>query len=104
MNRRLWIVGRSTALSAAASRNLGRYLRPPAGTHPWPEEIPPTFLDRFSKDRKPVRLTLVEPIVVEVSADVAWSGRAFRHPLRVLRVRPELDPNEVQVPGHLPLH
>ena len=60
------------------------------------------MLDRFSKDREPVRLTLVEPIVVEVSADVAWSGRAFRHPLRVLRVRPELDPNEVQVPAISP--
>ncbi|WAH99733.1 ATP-dependent DNA ligase [Arthrobacter sp. MMS18-M83] len=104
MNGRLWVVGRSTVLSAAASRNLGRYLRPPVRNHPWPEEIPASLLDRFSKDRDPVRLTLVEPIVVEVSADVAWSGRAFRHPLRVLRVRPELDPDDVQVPGHLPFH
>lgn len=62
MNGRLWIVGRSTVLTAAASRNLGRHLHPPAGNHPWPEEISPALLDRFTKDRDPVRLTLVEPM------------------------------------------
>ena len=45
-----------------------------------------------SARRGPITLTLVEPVVVEVSADVAWSGRSFRHSLRYLRVRPELDP------------
>lgn len=95
---RLWMVGRSSVLSAAMSRNLGRYLRRPVGNHPWPEEIPATLLDRFSKDEEPVRLTLVEPIVVEVSADVAWSGRAFRHSVRLLRVRPELHPDDVSSP------
>lgn len=43
----------------------------------------------------------MEPIVVEVTADGAWSGRAFRHPLRLVRARAELDPDEVQVPGIL---
>lgn len=43
-------------------------------------------------------LTLVEPVVVEVSADTASTGRTFRHPLRVLRIRPELDPAEVELP------
>lgn len=45
-----------------------------------------------------VRLTLVEPLVVEVSADVAWSGQAFRHLVRLTRVRPELSPAEVSLP------
>jgi ATP-dependent DNA ligase len=103
MNGRLWIVGRSAVLSAAASRSLGKHLHPPEGNHPWPEEVSPALLDRFTKDRDPVRLTLVEPVVVEVSADVAWSGRAFRHPLRYLRARPELDPASVEVPEHLKL-
>ncbi|GAP61265.1 atp-Dependent DNA ligase [Arthrobacter sp. Hiyo1] len=101
MYGRLRIVGRSSVLSAAMSRNLGRYLRRPVGNHPWPEEIPATWLDRFSKDREPVRLTLVEPIVVEVSADVAWSDRAFRHSVRVLRARPDLDPADVTIPEKL---
>lgn len=43
-------------------------------------------------------LTLAEPLVVEISADVAWSGNAFRHAVRYLRPRPELDPPNVQLP------
>lgn len=98
---RLRIVGRSTPLAAHAGRSLGMHLRAPRGDHPWPEEITETMLDRFSKGRGTVRLTLVEPLVVEVSADVAWSGRSFRHPVRLLRARPELDPADVRLPDHL---
>jgi hypothetical protein len=59
-------------------------------------------LDRFSTEKGPVALTLVEPVVVEVSADVAWSGRSFRHSLRFLRVRPEFDPGDVSSPFDTP--
>lgn len=34
-------------------------------------------------------------------ADVVWSGTAFRHTLRFLRARPELDPAEVTIPERL---
>jgi ATP-dependent DNA ligase len=101
MRGRLRIVGRSTPLSAGAGRELARYLRPPRGKHPWPEEISDRVLDRFTKESGTVRLTLVEPLVVEVSADVAWSGRAFRHSVRLLRVRTELDPDDVEFPDVL---
>lgn len=59
------------------------------------------MLDRFSKEKGTIHLTLVEPIVVEEAADTAWSGRAFRHPLRYLRARPELGPGDVELPEHL---
>lgn len=98
---RLRIVGRSTVLSAKTGKELGKHLRPPAGDHPWPEEINPGVLDRFSKEKGPVHLTLVEPVVVEVAADVAWSGRSFRHPLRLVRLRPELTPDDVHFPEGL---
>lgn len=68
------------------------------GNIPWPEEISQGALDRFSKEKGPVHLTLVDPVVVEVSADAAWSGRAFRHPLRYRRIRPELNPDEISPP------
>ncbi|MDP9989553.1 ATP-dependent DNA ligase [Arthrobacter oryzae] len=90
----LRIVGRSTPLKAREGRELARWLHPPKGEHPWPTSVKGTALDRFNRDKEPVALTLVEPVVVEVSADTAWSGRSFRHPLRVLRARPELDPSE----------
>ena len=97
----LRIVGRSTGLTARAARDLAAYLHPPQGSHPWPEIITETMLNRFSKDRGPVTLTLVEPIVVEISADVAWTGNAFRHAIRYLRPRPELSPADVVLPDRL---
>jgi ATP-dependent DNA ligase len=96
---RLRIVGRSAPLAARAGRDLARYLRPPEGKHPWPEEISDRLLDRFTKETGTIRLTLVEPLVVEVSADVAWSGQAFRHSVRFIRVRPELEPDDVSLPA-----
>lgn len=98
---RLWIVGTTSALGRSASKALSLHLHTPRKDHPWPEEISPTVVDRFTSRKEPIRLTRVEPLVVEVSADVAWSGRSFRHPLRYLRARPELDPAAVTVPEHL---
>lgn len=101
INGQLRIVGRSTVLSTRAGRDLGRQLRPALTGHPWPDEITETSLNRFSKDKGPVHLTLIEPMVVEISADVAWTGKFFRHPVGYVRVRPELDPDEVELPPHL---
>ena len=102
VNGRLRIVARSNVLTAKAARELAAQLHPPTVPHPWPATITETTLNRFSKDKGPVRLTLVEPIVVEISADTAWSGNAFRHSVRYLRARPELDPADVEVPARLP--
>lgn len=101
VNGELQIVGRSSVLSTRVGRELGRQLHPARSGHPWPEEVSESSLNRFSKDKGPVHLTLVEPIVVEISADVAWTGKSFRHPVRYLRARPELDPSDVGLPPHL---
>lgn len=95
---KLRIVGRSSILRPADSRALARWLQPPQGPHPWPTVVKGRTLDRFNRDSSPVALTLVKPVVVEVSADAAWSGQSFRHALRYIRVRPELDPDDVHVP------
>ncbi|MFP3460078.1 ATP-dependent DNA ligase [Arthrobacter globiformis] len=101
LDGKLRIVGRSTPLKARDSRELARWLHPPVGDHPWPARVKGTALDRFNRDKEPVALTLVDPVVVEVSADTAWSGSSFRHPLRLLRVRPELSPADVALPDRL---
>jgi ATP-dependent DNA ligase len=98
---RLRIVGRSTVLPARTGRELGRQLHPAQPGHPWPEEISETTVNRFSKDKGLVRLTLVEPLVVEVAADVAWSGKSFRHAVSFVRTRPELDPGTIELPPPL---
>jgi hypothetical protein len=81
---RLRIVGRSTSLTAKTAGELVAYLHTPQSPHPWPEIITETMLNRFSKDKGPVSLTLVEPLVVEISANVSWTGNAFRHAIRYL--------------------
>jgi ATP-dependent DNA ligase len=97
----LRIVGRSTPLTAKAARELAAYLRPPQGPHPWPEVITETMMNRFSRDKGPVTLTLVKPLVVEISADAAWTGDAFRHAVRYVRPRPELSAADVILPARL---
>lgn len=94
----LRVVGRTGQLRPATARQLTPLLRPPAGQHPWPAVLPPSTLEHFSRSKEPVRVTLVDPLVVEVSADTAWSGRAFRHTLRFLRARPDLRPADVVPP------
>lgn len=96
---RLRIAGRSSPLRASAATALGRLLRAPAGLHPWPARVPTSAITRFDRDRAFVDVTLVEPLVVEVSADTAWSGAAFRHSVRYVRPRPELRPEDVRAPA-----
>ncbi|GAB3283431.1 ATP-dependent DNA ligase [Sinomonas notoginsengisoli] len=98
---KLRIVGRTGPLAASAARSVAPHLREPIGVHPWPEEVPRSWLDRFAKEKGPVHLTRIEPIVVEISADTAWSGTAFRHALGFVRARPELDPADITLPEQL---
>ena len=85
----LVVVGRTSPLSPAPVRRA----RPPSCTpadddHPWPDRI---GTGRFGGGRLSVPLTRVDPdVVVEVSADAALQAGVFRHPLRFVRVRPDL--------------
>ncbi|MFD2794552.1 ATP-dependent DNA ligase [Promicromonospora vindobonensis] len=95
----LRIVGRTTLLSPSVRRSLAPWLAPPAEKHPWPTQLPRTALARFRSARSDVvNLTLVEPVVVEVSADVGWDGQSFRHLLRLVRVRPDTEVRSVTPP------
>lgn len=65
----LEIVGRTGVLSARVSAQVGALLPAydsSAGPHPWPDQVPPSWFDRYSPDKTPVVLTHVEPTVVEV--------------------------------------
>jgi hypothetical protein len=98
---KLRIVGRTSPLKGNTSQALGRLLVPSAADHPWPAEVKTTAVSRFNVTAPTTELTLVAPIVVEVSADTAFSGASFRHPLRYLRARPELNPDNVGLPPQL---
>jgi hypothetical protein len=93
----LVVVGRTSPLSPAQSAELAAVLTPARPDHPWPERI---GTGRFGGGRLSVALTRVEPdVVVEISADAALQAGVFRHPLRYVRVRPDLRPTDLA-----PLH
>ena len=92
-NGELVVVGRSSPLNAQQAAELAAVLTPADAGHPWPERI---GTGRFGGGKLSVALTRVEPaVVVEVSADAALQAGIFRHPLRYVRLRPELQPDDV---------
>ncbi|MGY1709002.1 ATP-dependent DNA ligase [Geodermatophilus sp. SYSU D00758] len=89
----LVVVGRTGPLSPAQSAELAAVLRPAPEDHPWPDRI---GTGRFGGGRLAVPITRVAPdVVVEVSADAALQAGVFRHPLRFVRVRPDLHPEDL---------
>jgi ATP-dependent DNA ligase len=92
---RLRVAGRTGPLPAAARAELGALLLPAAaGEHPWPVAIPSS---RFGQ--RPGELVdylqVVPATVVEVDADTSFERDRWRHATRFLRVRADLQPNDV---------
>ena len=91
----LVIVGRSVPLSPTQSRSLAAVLEPAGPEHPWPDTV---ISSRFGNGRDRVTLTKVTPTVVaEVSVDTARQAGVWRHGVRYLRYRPELNPSDIPV-------
>jgi ATP-dependent DNA ligase len=89
----LVVVGRTSPLSPAQSAGLAAVLTPAGADHPWPDRI---GTGAFGGGKLSVALTRVAPTaVVEVSADAALQAGVFRHPLRFVRVRSDLRPEDV---------
>jgi hypothetical protein len=89
----LVVVGRTSPLSPAQADELAAVLTPAGPDHPWPDRI---GTGRFGGGRLSVPLTRVAPgVVVEVSADAALQAGVFRHPLRYVRLRPDLRPADL---------
>lgn len=91
----LALVGRTGPLNPTQSAEVAAALSPAAADHPWPDRV---GTGRFGGGRLSVPLTKVAPTVVaEVSADSALTAGVFRHPLRFLRLRPDLRAADVEV-------
>jgi ATP-dependent DNA ligase len=92
-NGELVVVGRTSPLTPAQSAELAAVLAPARNGHPWPERI---GTGAFGGGKLSVPLTRVTPTaVVEISADAALQAGVFRHPLRFVRVRPDLRPEDL---------
>jgi ATP-dependent DNA ligase len=89
----LVVVGRTSPLSPGQAEELAAVLTPAGDDHPWPDRI---GTGRFGGGKLSVALTRVTPTaVVEVSADAALQAGVFRHPLRFVRVRSDLRPEDL---------
>ena len=92
----LVIAGGTGPLRPGQQRELAALLRPPAGDHPWPPELPAGRTGVFGGPRR-LPVVLVEPeLVVEVAADAAREYDRWRHVVRLLRTRPDRDADELQ--------
>ncbi|MBE1537975.1 ATP-dependent DNA ligase [Actinomadura algeriensis] len=93
---RLRVVARTTPLPPAARTELAAVLHPGSPDHPWPAELPSGFAGGLYGSHPPIRYVRTEPeTVVEFSADAAVENGRWRHAVRYVRMRAELDPGDV---------
>jgi ATP-dependent DNA ligase len=89
--RTLEVVGRTVKLNDHQAATIGALLKSAGARHPWPDQIS-THWGKGSK----TPITKVSPkVVVEVAADTALQAGHYRHPLRLVRYRAELQPEDV---------
>jgi ATP-dependent DNA ligase len=93
---RLRFIARTAPLSAAARREVGGLLYPGGAEHPWQHRrFSAGWGTRESIDHRPV----VPDVVVEFAGDTAVDEGRYRHPVRYLRVRDDLSPEQLPPPG-----
>jgi ATP-dependent DNA ligase len=89
---RLRLVARSTPLAPRLRQELGQVLTSATPAHPWRGM-------RIAKtwgSREPLVFAAVEPaVVVEFTGDTAVDTGRWRHAVRVLRLRPDVAPQDV---------
>ncbi len=89
--KELEVVGRTVKLTETQSAAIGQLLKAAGARHPWRDQIS-THWGRGSK----TPIVKVRPaVVVEVAADAALQAGHYRHPLRLIRYRADLQPDDV---------
>ncbi|MBV2363360.1 ATP-dependent DNA ligase [Streptomonospora nanhaiensis] len=87
----LRIVGRTAELSRTERAAVAPLLRAAEGDHPWPAVLPASWGSHRSREYTRV----VPEAVVEVAPDTAVSAGRWRHVVRYVRPRPDLDAADV---------
>ncbi|GAB2607047.1 hypothetical protein GCM10027168_44870 [Streptomyces capparidis] len=92
----LRLIARTTPLTDTAADDVARVLVPAGPSHPWRGM---RITARWGS-REPLAFTCVEPAaVVEFSGDTAVDAGRWRHPVRALRLRPDLASADVPTAG-----
>ncbi|MCC5480330.1 hypothetical protein [Streptomyces barringtoniae] len=92
----LQVVARSTRLYPEAARSLAGRLTAASPGHPW-EGV--RFTTSWAS-RTPLDVVLVEPaLVAEIDVDTAQDRGVWRHPVRFIRLRGDMAPQDVATFG-----
>jgi hypothetical protein len=84
-------------LALSQRQEIGRLLTAAAGVHPWPQPLPAAWIGQLDR-REPQPYVQVEPLLVaEIVVDQAYDQGRYRHPVRHLRLRAELDASDVSL-------
>jgi ATP-dependent DNA ligase len=93
---RLRFIARTAPLSATARREIGRLLYPGGDEHPWQgRRFSAGWGTRETIDHRPV----VPDVVIEFAGDTAVDAGRYRHPVRYLRVRDDMSPEQLPPAG-----
>jgi len=96
----LIVAGGTAPLRPAQQREVAPLLEPPVdGEHPWPADLPSGRLGVFGGPRRLPVLLVAPTLVVEIAADSAFEHGHWRHLTRYVRVRPDLDPADMELPS-----
>ena len=91
----LHFAGTSTELTPRQRAEVGALLRPSERPHPWLAES--RSAARWGGTSKQQVHPVLETVVVEVSVDSSVQDGRWRHPAKLVRVRPDLTPADVTV-------
>ncbi|MFC8835937.1 ATP-dependent DNA ligase [Streptomyces griseoincarnatus] len=88
----LRFIARTAPLSATARREVGALLYPGDDNHPWERRrFSAGWGTREAIDHRPVQ----PDVVVEFAGDTAVDAGRYRHPVRYLRVRDDMSPEQL---------
>ncbi|GAA3945467.1 hypothetical protein [Actinoplanes auranticolor] len=94
--RLLCYVARTVPLTLSQRQEFGRMLAAADDAPPWPQPLPAAWSGQLDR-REPQPYVQVAPLlVVEIVVDQAYERGRYRHPVRHLRLRPDLAPDDVE--------
>lgn len=89
------VVGGTGPLKPGQQREVSELLEPADERHPWPPDVPTGRTGVWTKARRHPVIRVEPSLVVEFEADSAFANQHWRHIVRLLRVRPDLGPDEL---------
>jgi ATP-dependent DNA ligase len=89
----LQFAGTTTELTPRQRQEIAALVQPAPSPHAW---LPDNSAARWGGGAKRELQSVLETLVVEVSVDTSFQDGRWRHPAKLVRVRPDLTPSEVR--------